>query len=87
MKKYLFYILLLIVFSCDSLDETGLEEHGGNYNYYDFVAYGWSEFFNGNYDLSLSYFDQALLINDVDGDGIIDNMHHSAYVGISWSTI
>ena len=84
MRKSLF-ILIILFLSCDSVEETGLPEYEGGFNYYDYIAYGWSEFLNENYDNAISYFQQALLIDDVNEDGISDYMHHSAYVGISWS--
>ena len=71
--------------SCDSVEETGLPEYEGNFNYYDYVAYGWSEFLNQQYDNAISFFQQALLLDDVNEDGESDYMHHSAYVGISWA--
>ena len=84
MKKLIF-ILLFIFFSCDSIDQLGVEEYEESFNYFDYVAYAWVDFFNGSYDSSISYFEEALLIEDVDQDGTADNMRHSAYVGLSWA--
>ena len=72
----------MIVFSCDSVGE--FEEFQDSFNYYDYVAYGWAEFFKENYDVSIDYFNLAFTINDVDQDGTTDNKHHSAYVGLFW---
>ena len=79
------YILIMLFLSCDSIEETGLPEYEGGFNYYDYVSYGWSEFLNEQYDNAISYFQQAILIDDINEDGNLDYMHHSAYVGISWS--
>ena len=49
MRKSLF-ILIILFLSCDSVEETGLPEYEGGFNYYDYIAYGWSEFLNENYD-------------------------------------
>ena len=84
MKKYFLYIIALLFISCDSLNELD-DEFKDQYTYYDLVNYGWAEFLLEEYDLAIGWFQEALLINDVDGDGIEDNMHQSAYVGISWS--
>jgi len=80
MRKYLFYISILLFFSCDEL-----QENEGSYNYYDYVKYGWVEFLNRDYGRAIEYYQDALLVNDVDENGVVDNMHHSAYVGISWA--
>ena len=84
MKKYFLYIITLLFISCDSLNELD-EVFSEEYNYYDLVKFGWGEFLLGEYDLAIRWFEEALLINDIDEDGIEDNMHQSAYVGISWS--
>ena len=85
MKSKLVYIFCFLFYACDSLDQNSLEEFQENFNYYDYVAYGWVELFNGNYDMSISYFEQAILISDVDQDGVNDYMNNSAYVGLSWA--
>ena len=83
--RYILYILIIFIFACDGVEETGLPEYEGVFNYYDYVAYGWAEFLNEQYDNSISFFQQALLIDDVNEDETADYMHHSAYVGISWA--
>ena len=83
MKQYIFTLLILIL-SCDSIDQLEVQEYESTFTYYDYVAYGWAEFLKENYDLSISYFEQALLTNDVDEDGINDFSHNSAYVGLSY---
>ena len=85
MKSKFVYIFCFLFYACDSLDQNSLEEFQENFNYYDYVAYGWIELFNGNYDMSISYFEQAILISDVDQDGMNDYMNNSAYVGLSWA--
>ena len=85
MKNKFIYLLCFLFFTCDILDQNSLEEFEEEFNYYDYVAYGWMELFNQNYDLSISYFEEALLVSDIDQDGENDYMYNSAYVGLSWA--
>ena len=67
------------MFSCDSLEnQFGVEEIEENFRYYDFLAYGWSEIFENNSDLSFSYFDQAMVSVDTD-------YYNNAIVGMGWA--
>ena len=67
------------MFSCDSLEnQFGIEEIEENFRYYDFLAYGWSQIFENNSDLSFSYFDQAMASVDID-------YYNNATVGMGWA--
>ena len=81
--RILFFILIFFIFSCE--DELGVQEYQESFNYYDFVAYGWAEYKSQNYQKAIDWFEQSLTINDVDQNGVEDNVHNSAYVGISWA--
>ena len=58
--RYVLYILIFILFSCDSIDELGVEEYQSSFNYYDFIAYAWASFLQEDYDLSIAYFNEAI---------------------------
>ena len=76
--KNIIYILIFL-FSCDTLDQQfGVEEFEDSFSYYDFVAYGWGEVFNGDKTLALDYFDQAL-----NSSNII--YYNSAVLGMGWA--
>jgi len=76
--KNIIYILILL-FSCDTLDQQfGVEEFEDSFSYYDFVAYGWGEVFNGDKTLALDYFDQALNSSNI-------NYFNSAVLGMGWA--
>lgn len=77
MKKLL--CILIFLFSCDTLDQQfGVEEFEDSFSYYDFVAYGWGEIFNGDKTLALDYFDQAL-------NSLNISYYNSAIVGMGWA--
>ena len=70
---------MIFMFSCDSLEnQFGVEEIEENFRYYDFLAYGWSQIFENNSDLSFSYFDQAMASVDID-------YYNNAIVGMGWA--
>ena len=76
--KNIIYILIFL-FSCDTLDQQfGVEEFEDSFSYYDFVAYGWGEIFNGDKTLALDYFDQALNSSNI-------NYFNSAVLGMGWA--
>jgi len=76
--KNIIYILIFL-FSCDTLDQQfGVEEFEDSFSYYDFVAYGWGEIFNGDKTLALDYFDQALNSSSI-------NYFNSAVLGMGWA--
>lgn len=76
--KNIIYILIFL-FSCDTLDQQfGVEEFEDSFSYYDFVAYGWGEVFNGDKTLALDYFDQALNSSNI-------NYFNSAVLGMGWA--
>ena len=76
--KNIIYILIFL-FSCDTLDQQfGVEEFEDSFSYYDFVAYGWGEVFNGDKTLALDYFDQALNSYNI-------NYFNSAVLGMGWA--
>jgi len=76
MKKILY--MLIFLFSCDLDQQFGVEEFEDSYSYYDFIAYGWGEVFNGDKTLALDYFDQALNSYDI-------TYFNSAIVGMGWA--
>ena len=76
MKKILY--ILIFLFSCDLDQQFGVEEFEDSYSYYDFIAYGWGEIFNGDKTLALDYFDQALNSYDI-------TYYNSAIVGMGWA--
>ena len=76
--KNIIYILIFL-FSCDTLDQQfGVEEFEDSFSYYDFVAYGCGEVFNGDKTLALDYFDQALNPSNI-------NYFNSAVLGMGWA--
>ena len=77
MRKIIY--ILVLFFGCDSLEKQfGVEEAEENFNYYDFLAYGWAKIFENDSDLSFSYFDQSLTV-----DGI--SYYNNAFVGMGWA--
>ena len=77
MKKILY--ILIFMFGCDSLEnQFGVEEIEENFRYYDFLAYGWSQIFENDPELSFSYFDQALSCIDIEH-------YNNAIVGMGWA--
>ncbi len=75
MKKIIY--ILIFLFSCELDQQFGVEEFEDSFSYYDFIAYGWGEVFNGDKTLALDYFDQALN-SDV-------TYYNSAIVGMGWA--
>jgi len=72
-------LLIILIFSCDSLEEGfGVGESQDSFSYYDFLAYGWSQIFENNPDLALDYFDQALNIPNIE-------YYNSSFVGMGWA--
>lgn len=76
MKKILY--ILIFFFSCELEKQFGVEEFEDSFSYYDFIAYGWGEIFNGDKTLALDYFDQALNSSDI-------TYYNSAIVGMGWA--
>ena len=76
MKKILY--ILIFLFSCDLDQQFGVQEFEDSYSYYDFIAYGWGEIFNGDKTLALDYFDQSLKSSDI-------TYYNSAIVGMGWA--
>jgi len=76
MKKILY--MLIFLFSCDLDQQFGVQEFEDSYSYYDFIAYGWGEIFNGDKTLALDYFDQSLKSSDI-------TYYNSAIVGMGWA--
>ena len=76
MKKILY--ILIFLFSCDLDQQFGVQEFEDSYSYYDFIAYGWGEIFNGDKTLALDYFNQALNSTDI-------TYYNSAIVGMGWA--
>ena len=76
MKKILY--ILVFLFSCELEQQFGVQEFEDSFSYYDFIAYGWGEVFNGDKTLALDYFNQALNSSDI-------TYYNSAIVGMGWA--
>ena len=76
MKKILY--ILVFLFSCELEQQFGVQEFEDSFSYYDFIAYGWGEVFNGDRSLALDYFNQALNSSDI-------TYYNSAIVGMGWA--
>ena len=76
MKKILY--ILVFLFSCELEQQFGVQEFEDSFSYYDFIAYGWGEVFNGDKTLALDYFNQALNSSDI-------TYYNSAIVGRGWA--
>tara|TARA_Y100001970_G_scaffold281700_1_gene393031 strand:- start:263 stop:1036 length:774 start_codon:yes stop_codon:yes gene_type:complete len=78
MKKYIIIIFTLLVVSCDSLG-VGVEEFQSESSYHDYVALGWKNFFETNYNVAIEYFNAAIELED--------EYYNSAYMGIGWCNL
>ena len=62
MKKIIFLYIIFLSISCESL---GVNEFTEEMSYYEYVGYGWINFYQRNYFVALDYFDTAIQINEV----------------------
>jgi len=80
MKK-LFLIVYLLFLSCDSSELFGVHElDDTTLDYYDYVSRGWQAIFDEDYELAISDFNQATLLDS----SHVENKN-SAYVGLGWT--
>ena len=70
--------ILIFLFSCELDQQFGVQEFEDSFSYYDFIAYGWGEVFNGDKTLALDYFNQALNSSDM-------TYYNCAIVGMGWA--
>ena len=75
MKKIIFLYIIFLSIACESL---GVNEFTEEMSYYEYVGYGWTNFYQRNYFVALDYFDTAIQINEVE-------YTNSANVGKAWT--
>ena len=75
MKKIICLYIIFLLLSCESL---GVNEYTEKLSYYEYVGFGWTNFFDRNYDIAIEYFQTAIDINEV-------QYINSANVGKAWT--
>ena len=75
MIKYIYILLVLLSLSCESL---GTNEFAEELSYYEYVGFGWTHFFDENYNTAIEYFQTAIDIQEVE-------YVNSANVGKAWT--
>ena len=79
MRKILVIVYLLFL-SCDSSELFGVHElDDTTLDYYDYIARGWQAIFDEDFDLAVSDFNEATLLDSIDNK-------NSAYVGLGWTS-
>ena len=75
MRKFIYISLVLLSLSCESL---GTNEFAEELSYYEYVGFGWTHFFDQDYNTAIEYFQTAIDIGEVD-------YVNSANVGKAWT--
>ena len=75
MIKYIYILLVLLSLSCESL---GTNEFAEELSYYEYVGFGWTHFFDQDYNTAIEYFQTAIDIQEVE-------YVNSANVGKAWT--
>jgi len=75
MIKYIYILLVLLSLSCESL---GTNEFAEELSYYEYVGFGWTHFFDENYNTAIEYFQTAIDVDQVE-------YTNSANVGKAWT--
>jgi len=79
MRKILVIVYLMFL-SCDSSELFGVHElDNTTLDYYDYIARGWQAIFDEDFDLAVSDFNEATLLDSIDNK-------NSAYVGLGWTS-
>ena len=79
MRKILVIVYLMFL-SCDSSELFGVHElDDTTLDYYDYIARGWQAIFDEDFDLAVSDFNEATLLDSIDNK-------NSAYVGLGWTS-